>query len=483
MAQKQFDKMDEIEKPEDGKPEKKEVTVSQERKSHAKAERTKDPMATWIQQKLYAGYTLKPHTLPTGEITRSLMRGPFIPVSPARDMINCFSMTGEDLGLIDSETGIEDISYKMAWHLGRSLAMADRSFTAALLRFRGHVHAEAVQRVKARRAVTMKVNGTDTGDLTLAACFGSLHESVNQLQKAHDITNLTGGDSRWLRKREDRQSGVLARLAVSGAPLDLEEGTYIEELEAVVNAFFGFPPPHTEAKPEIPPISQRAIDSDAVLVRAWALDKFFLAGFPLHNLVPDPDMLPRESIRTFCIDPKWVDSVIDGGLSMANHFANGDDVIRRAIKSCLNRYMAEVRSDGPGKGTTVQMPKWGFLLRSIAVTAFPDLKVEAKFSEEVPEGIREVLYMQLLAEDILLCLFDRKPGEDNFNKICISQPSHQQSFEAGESLTKSTLKGWFRPIPLVPLSSEVGEERKSWNECLLPQQEVALILFTTGRQE
>ncbi|KAK1243295.1 hypothetical protein MKX07_003923 [Trichoderma sp. CBMAI-0711] len=436
----------------------------------------KNPMADWLWQKTHAGYTMKPHTLATGEITRCLLRGPFIPVPPARDSINCFSATGDDLVLVDNETGLEDVSYKVAWHLGRALATGDRSLMAALLRFRGHVHAEAVKRLKARKAVDENLkaggNGSDSanGVFTRAAAFASLDDSISQLEKASDMSVLgqLGGQSRWLRTDEEKKDSLVSRLSLASAPLKLDGDDYAEELRAVVDAFFGYPPEESDAKSDIPPIAQRDIDPDAVLIRAWAVDKLYLAGVPLHNLLPDPDMLPRESIRTFCVDPKWLDAAIDGGLSTANHFANGDDVVRQAIKKCLNRYMGEVRTHGPGKGTTLQLPKWGFLLRSVAVTAFPDLKVEAQFGKSVPDGIREVLYMQVLADDILLCLFDRMPGDNDFKEIRISQPSHQQTFAAGSKLTDKLLNGWHRPIPRVPLSSVPEDEQKKLEQMLVP---------------
>ncbi|PTB63055.1 hypothetical protein BBK36DRAFT_1127295 [Trichoderma citrinoviride] len=434
----------------------------------------RSPMANWLRQKTHAGYTMKPHTLPTGEKTMSLVRGPFIPVAPARDSINCFSATGEDLVLVDSETGIADISYNVAWHLGRALAMADRSLMAALLRFRGHVHAEAVKRLKARNALKAKAAGNDkdvaSGVFTMAAAFASLDDSVSQLEKASDLSALgqLGGHSRWLRTEDERKDSLVSRLSLASAPLNLDGDDYAEELRAVVNAFFGYPPAEPDSKPEIPPIPQREINPDAVLIRAWTVDKLYLAGVPLHNLLPDPDMLPRESIRTFCVDPKWLDCAIDGGLSTANHFANGDDIVRQAIKKCMNRYMGEVRTHGPGKGTTLQLPKWGFLLRSVAVTAFPDLKVEAQFGKAVPDGIREVLYMQVLADDVLLCLFDRMPGDDDFKEVRISQPSHQQSFAAGSKLTSTMLCGWFRPIPRVTLSSVAEDEQEKVRQMLVP---------------
>ncbi|KAK3376174.1 hypothetical protein B0T24DRAFT_699394 [Lasiosphaeria ovina] len=429
----------------------------------------RDPMSAWLKKTLEAGYTLKPHTLPTGQVTRSLFRGPLIPFAPSGDSVHPFSQTGEDLTLVDSESGLQSVSYKTAWYLGRGLALADQSLTAALLRLRGNIHAEAVRRVKARRSASASASVETAND----GNDGGLQRSLDQLDKAEDITSLanSGGAVRWLRTERDRQSHVVDRLSAAGVALDLTGEEYANELQAVAEAFFGYPPaPRKDGKDDkIPPIPQRVMDPDAILVRAWALDKFYLAGIPIHYFIPDPDMLPRESIRTFSIDPTWIGAVVDGGLGVANHFASGDDAVRSAIKHCLNCYLRELRPNGTGKGTTLQLPKWGFFLRSTAITSFPDMKVEARFSKAVPDGIREVLYMQVLADDILVCLFDRVPGEDNFESVCISQPPHQQGFAVGSTLTSSDLETVFRPVPLVDLETvPAGPDREKLRQVLAP---------------
>lgn len=162
------------------------------------------------------------------------------------------------------------------------------------------------------------------------------------------------------------------------------------------------------------------------------------------NLVLDPEMLPRESIRTFCVDPNWVDHLIDGGLSLANHYARDDDALRRAIKECINIYM-----DTAVNGVKPQLPRWGLFLRSVAVSAFPDLKIEAPLPQGGNMNTKEILYMQTLAPDILICLLDRLPGDSTFNSIFISQPHHQQGYELGIRLDKFGLKVNHRAIPAI----------------------------------
>jgi hypothetical protein len=410
---------------------------AQEAKVSKAAKSTKDDASPtdWLRETMDAGYTLKRSTLLTGETTRALLRGPLIPSLTKRDMIKPFSMDAASLMLCDTKSGLDDVSYSSAWTLGRSMALADTSLTTGLLRLRGHLHAEATKRTKARAAQDKKTQ------ISAASYLEGLNDSVAALVKAHDISRLSarGGHKRWLRNQNDREHHLLPTLC--GSECDLEDEYYAQELQHVTRAYFGYAPSDGSDIPE------RVADSDAVLVRAWALDKFYLASVPLQYLVPDPDMLPRESIRTFCIDSAWLGCLIDGGLSLANHFAQNDDAVRREIKKCINKYLAEVRAEGPGKGTTLQIPKWGFFMRSIAVTAFPDLKVEARLRDDTPEGVREVLYMQVVQDDILLCLFDRVPGQDNFESIRISQPAHQQCFALGRDLSKNSFHMSLRPIP------------------------------------
>lgn len=392
----------------------------------------------WLSSKLHAGYVPKLYTLLNGTVTTSLLRGPLIPVQPARNMILAFSLRGEGLTLTDTVTGVADVSYKAAWSLGRSLVMADVTLTSSLLRLRGNIHAEAVRRAKVR-ALEAKGHGS----MNTATYLDVLDASIDQLVGAHNITKLASRRSataRWVRTKSDGAAPAIRLSDASSFTLT----DYLDQIDHVANAFFGYS--YEDERGNTMPA--RPIDADAAAVRAWALDQFFLASVPLHCLLPHPNMLPRESIRTFCVDHRWIECVVDGGLSLANHFARGDDTVRRAIKMSINRYLATVRGEGPGKATTLQIPRWGFLMRSTAVTAFPDLKVEALLDKSAPQGVHEVLYMQILADDVLLCLFDRVPGEDGFETIRISQPHHQQGFAIGTRFQAQELRVTFRPVPL-----------------------------------
>jgi hypothetical protein len=184
-------------------------------------------------------------------------------------------------------------------------------------------------------------------------------------------------------------------------------------------------------------------NTDWSLILAWIVNKLHLYNIPAHYLITDPTHLPKESIRFFYIDPTWLDSLIDGALSVGNHLERDDDVVRQAMKFNLNKYFATpIHQDH--HPFTPQIPTYGFFLRSAVVQAFPNLQVHAPWPGSTPANPDprvETLRLDLLDKDLLICLFDRLPGSLDFaSGITISQPPHQQRFAAGNDRVKAEVK-------------------------------------------
>ncbi|KAH7018962.1 hypothetical protein EDB80DRAFT_699548 [Ilyonectria destructans] len=396
----------------------------------------------WSKAMSNAGYVLKPHTDVSGAQSMVLIRGPLIPVKPSKKPAEAFSLYGEGLALVDKKSDLPDVSYQSAWTLGRSLIMADRALSASLLRLRGNIHAEAVRRAKAK-ALDQRGYGVISNKETYLA---GLEDAVKYLQQAQDIGGLGKRNPahRWTRAGADTANLPVMRLS-KDTSYSIDD--YRKQVEQVTMHMFGYESSDSDGKS----IPIRQIDADAAAIRAWAINCCLLASVPLHSLVLDPAMLPSESIRTFCIDNNWIDFLVDGGLSLANHFARDDDAIRSAVKKCINTYL-----DTPLNGGTIpQLPRWGFFLRSVAVSSFPDLRVEAPLPIGAPRDAREVLFMQVLADDVLICLFDRLPGERELSYIRIYQPHHQQGFSLGTSLSDKELAVFHRGVP-KQLGQDVG---------------------------
>jgi hypothetical protein len=184
-------------------------------------------------------------------------------------------------------------------------------------------------------------------------------------------------------------------------------------------------------------------NTDWSLILTWIVNKLYLYNISAHYLITDPSHLPKESIRFFYIDPTWLDSLIDGALSVGNHLERDDDVVRQAMKYNLNKYFA-TPIDKDHHPFTPQIPTYGFLLRSAVVQAFPNLQVHAPWPGSTPANSdprAETLRLEPLDKDLLMCLFDRLPGSPNFaSGITISQPPHQQRFAAGNARVRSNVR-------------------------------------------
>lgn len=388
-------------------------------------EPSQPPEAKRIAERLNDGYTLTKYRTQTGEICAALFRGPFAPTMVAHDW-KPLSHFGTDLQVMDKKLGVMDITYSVAWQLGKTLALADQSFTAALGRVRTEIYRETMQSAKAE--VLREVGGFKSRDETLRG----LSDAMENLNGLSWESLVRGPVTRWRREEaetldlafdsdlieprfHEHAKPVAVRLASS------QEGGVYNELNT-----------HTS--------------TDWMVVFSWVLDRMYLSGVPAHYLIPDPSHLPPESLRFFHIDANWVEALIDGALSVANHVDRDDDKIRARIKDAINDYLKTPLASLP---YCPQVPSHGFLLRSELCTKYPDLIVEAPVHGTTHQGA-PILRQENIDESVMLALFDRVPGSDTFDSLTLRQPPHQQSFAAGEKLDMDRIKTAYKRVYTIP---------------------------------
>jgi hypothetical protein len=78
-----------------------------------------------LADRLKDGYTITQYRTQTGEISAALLRGPFAPTL-VKHAWRPMSNFGTDLQVMDKEIGIMDLTYSVAWQLGKTLALADQ---------------------------------------------------------------------------------------------------------------------------------------------------------------------------------------------------------------------------------------------------------------------------------------------------------------------------------------------------------------------
>ncbi len=150
-----------------------------------------------------------------------------------------------------------------------------------------------------------------------------------------------------------------------------------------------------------------------------------LHGVPFSYIVPDANLLPIESIRFFYIDRAWTDALVQGALSVGTvssidrtqleavypHIRGEVDEAERTIRQPDSEKLLK---DGSGTIT-------GFILRSRAVSGWPNLHVRAYSQDVLPDdelttvaesapGRMKVLRMERLAPAVLFVLIDGIPA-------------------------------------------------------------------------
>lgn len=173
-----------------------------------------------------------------------------------------------------------------------------------------------------------------------------------------------------------------------------------------------------------------------------------LVGVPFEYLVPDERLLPDESIRFFYIDRSWTDRVVDGAIAVgkigtreqAHHQAHAPAVnqqldqterIVRPLQRALGNF-ADLKASNdahPAAADTVT----GFLLRSQAVSGWPQMEVRA-YSQDIPEPLTPsdpkiqplqllTLRLELLSPSVMIALFQGVP-----QLVILEEPHHGVQF-------------------------------------------------------
>ncbi|PON20630.1 hypothetical protein TGAM01_v210504 [Trichoderma gamsii] len=394
-----------------------------------------------LERRLLDGYVITRYRTKTGEQTAAWIRGPFVPTFVNHGKEDTpMSYTGEDLQIMDKELGIMDITYSTAWQVGKSLALADQGYTTALSRLRLTIGREGMEETKKE---ILKANGFFQNRNEI---LHQLAESLKTLRSLRDPARLQHGpDARWMPLSSvsvdmSRKSSLVKQhysefvaKAAERVSRSTTEGVMYNELNTPLNP-------------------------DWMIVFSWILDRIYLAGVPAHYYIPDPSYLPPESLRFFHIDRHWVDSLIDGALSIGSHQAN-DEKIRKELKKRVNDYLGQAHE---GLHYQPQRPGFGFLLRSELCIKFPDLIVEAYRKDQKKPDPTIIIRQENIAEGVLLVMFETRPGSADLSKIIFREPPHQQAFACGASLKPTHLSVAYRKIYTIPLSEQEKREVRTY---------------------
>lgn len=183
------------------------------------------------------------------------------------------------------------------------------------------------------------------------------------------------------------------------------------------------------SKREVEPV----LDALPESLKAFLTDLRLLRHVPLAYLLPDPALLPPESIRFFHVNPTWVDRLIDGTLAAANlgtlEMAFSMNMMW-SIRQLLDERLTGLANDAWQllKQDADSSYDWdgamtGLLLRSELVERWPKLEVlawrrgyhanendQAEHGEDDPDQRVVVLRRDRIGTSLLLVLFAGSPG-------------------------------------------------------------------------
>lgn len=341
------------------------------------------PAPPEVVDRLNAGYVaLQMNAF--GEQTFSWYRGPFTAAPPAAvpdvgtPAVPVADATAADALLIYVESdGVFDTTYSSAWNLGRGAALADGNFCSALLTWRQQ--AAFALNLLATRMAMPHLRGREPRELL---AHGAPRRAIEE--------DLVRGDlaSRWAHAIESSRGLHVPRARKRHARVSAQE---LLRRADVVDA-----------------IGEYAAGSEAdQTISAWLAKLALLENVPFSHLVPDPRMLPVESIRFFFVDANWIAAAGAGALSLAVGTSLDAGIHGALLPQLL------------GGLSPARVPAAGMLIRSQLISDFPKTDVFATASGAAVEILRD----SILAPAVRLCLFAEVP-----DTITLSEPYHSLRF-------------------------------------------------------
>ncbi|MFF6946852.1 hypothetical protein ACFZAS_43055, partial [Streptomyces lavendulae] len=180
-----------------------------------------------------------------------------------------------------------------------------------------------------------------------------------------------------------------------------------------------------QAGPGLPPIEDprhlsllhTTADEFSDRLAAWLDRLALLHGVPFSHLVPDPRMLPAESLRLFRVDTAWIAALVSGA-SDAGISTTRDAVLDRVLRDRVTRVRAAAPPDPAG-----------LIISSELVTAWPEFEIIAtkKDGEDIPEVRRAHL-----GGNVLMVLYGTTP-----DRIALREPGSGIHFgiDAGDRIS------------------------------------------------
>lgn len=392
--------------------------------------------------RLNAGYVPLSYATRSGEQTFAWYRGPLSPVvtSPfmdstapgSPDNLSAPRSSGEAM-VYDRDSGLFDQSYAVAFQTGRSLALSSLPFATSLLQWRRVAHgvvdlllelmrSPSISAIlRANNILDAKGNLTTDGVDDLASLLDT--QIISDAFKNFLATEFAGNIASQIGRAggftTDQAPGTASTVTrAAQVPQDLETLMQQPAVVALLHQLSGLQPSTKIGDAKFEP----GILSETIV--PWLARLALLYDVPFNNLVPNSAMLPVGSIRFFYVDQNWIDSLLDGALSVGIQ-SSRDTLFHRLMRDSLHRAVATVLTEVRDQLRNVTTPvkaappvaMAGFILRSAVVAGWPGLEVRAWSANDTKVSMKP-LRLDRPAESVMIAIFPDVPV-----KVEINEPS------------------------------------------------------------
>jgi len=326
---------------------------------------TPDPeakLSDYARRRLENGFVPVSYRLTTGELTLAWYRGPGTPLTaPAlpAPLAPSPQPSSDYLLIYEPDHAVFDVSYACAWALGRAIGLSDAGYAEEIVRARRQLANRATQ-------------------LALLA--------LDPHRRAVEPEDVTG--VRAFTQLAERGPGALVAMAapqttVPTPPAARQGALALSSIVSVLGM--------RQTRAQL----TRTASQLAGAMPNWLDRLALLDGVPFGMLVPDPVMLPPESLRMFRIDQGWITSLLDGARDVAA--ATGLDF---ALDPFLRGATGNTRNQSSPAAA-------GLLIRSQLVIDWPEFDVTTTHNGQALNELRR----ELVAPDTILLFYDRIPDE------------------------------------------------------------------------
>jgi hypothetical protein len=357
-----------------------------------------------VQDYLARGYVGLNYEVQTGESSFALYRGPLTPDLPGTIQKSQPFYSPAAATIYDARIGVFDLSLAVAWQIGRSLALADQHFSTRMLDFRNKGHAI----VDLLHEYLAYANLDTTASYSRIVQSNLVHNMFIDLLRTDILTDV-GTIAQGSRQTTGTATQNGTTRSVASDPI-----TILRELlgQADVQQT----------------LAQATVD-DIEPIATWLGRLKLLYTVPFHHLVPDPQLLPVESIRFCYFDYNWIEALYDGAVSIGMQTSRDvlyQGVMNNVLSDAVDLVVLQMRAKLLGKSidqstqpANTDTPIAGLLIRSALVSGWPGLTIHPT-QNNAPLSI---LRMDRLAPDILFCLFLGIP-----DAVTLSEPQEGLQF-------------------------------------------------------